>query len=44
MNRWAVRLVGILMVLLFLVVFTHMYRTLQMLQRQQLEPTTATAP
>ena len=42
MNRWAVRIMALLMVLIFLLVFAHMYRTLKMLQRQQ-TPATSTA-
>jgi len=37
MNRWAVRIVGLLMLLLFGLVFTQMYKSLVALQRQQQE-------
>jgi len=44
-NRWGVRLMGLIMVLLFLLVFAHMYRTLKMLQRQAgVQTTTASKP
>jgi hypothetical protein len=43
-NRWAVRIVALLMVLIFLLVFAHMYRTLKMLQgRQPPAPSTSTS-
>lgn len=35
MNRWAVRIVGLLMLLLFGLVFVQMYKSLVTLQRQQ---------
>jgi hypothetical protein len=35
MNRWVVRTVGLLMLLLFALVFTQMYKSLVSLQRQQ---------
>jgi hypothetical protein len=42
MNRWIVRMFGILLVLAFLMVFLQMYRTLVALQQQQ-APVTTTA-
>jgi len=35
MNKWAVRMIGVLMLLIFLLVFAQMYKTLVMLQKQQ---------
>lgn len=43
MNRWAVRMMGLLMVLIFLLVFAQMYRTLVALQRRQAPAATSTA-
>ena len=43
MNRWAARIFGLLLLLLFGLVFVQMYRTLVMLQRQQQPAATATA-
>lgn len=43
MNRWGVRIVGLMMVLIFLLIFAHMYRTLKMLQRQAQPQTSTTA-
>jgi hypothetical protein len=34
MNRWGVRIVGLLMLLLFALVFTQLYKSLVTLQRQ----------
>jgi len=35
MNRWVVRMVGVLMLLLFVMVFTQLYKQLVQLQQQQ---------
>jgi hypothetical protein len=35
MNRWAVRIAGLLLLLLFALVFAQLHRTLIMMQRQQ---------
>ena len=43
MNRWGVRMVGLLMVLIFLLVFAHMYRTLKMLARSAHPQATTTS-
>ncbi len=43
MNRWGVRIVGLFLVLLFLLVFAHLYRTLKMLERQA-HPTATAKP
>lgn len=34
MNRWVVRLVGVMMLLLFIMVFTQLYKQLVQLQQQ----------
>ena len=34
MNRWVVRMVGVLMLLLFIMVFTQLYKQLVQLQQQ----------
>ena len=34
MNKWAVRIVGLLMLLLFALVFTQMHSTLRKMQQQ----------
>jgi hypothetical protein len=43
MNRWAVRMLGILLIMAFLFVFLQMYRTLVALQKQQAPPTATTS-
>lgn len=35
MNRWAARIVGLILLLIFALLFLQMHRTLVMLQRQQ---------
>ena len=35
MNRWAARIIGIVLILIFLIVFVQMYKTLVRLQEQQ---------
>lgn len=35
MNRWAARILGLLMLLIFALMFAHMQRTLRALQEQQ---------
>jgi hypothetical protein len=35
MNKWAVRLAGLLLLLMFLIVFAQMYNTLRRIQQQQ---------
>ncbi len=35
MNRWAVRLIGLVMLLFFLLIFGQMYKTLKMMEQQQ---------
>lgn len=35
MNKWAVRIVGLLLLLLFAIVFAQMHSTLRRLQEQQ---------
>ena len=35
MNRWAVRILGIFLLILFSLVFVQMYKTLVMMKRQQ---------
>lgn len=35
MNKWAVRIVGLLMLLLFALVFAQMHSTLRKMQKQQ---------
>jgi Na+-transporting methylmalonyl-CoA/oxaloacetate decarboxylase gamma subunit len=44
-NRWGVRIAGLIMVLIFLLIFAHLFRTLKMLQRERVPhpATTATA-
>lgn len=37
MNRWAARLIGLLMLLVFALMFVQMHKTLVMLQRQSQE-------
>jgi heme A synthase len=34
MNRWAARIIGLLMLLLFALMFVQMHKTLSMLQRE----------
>ena len=38
MNRWAARLLGIILLLFFALMFAHMHRTLRALQEQQSAP------
>ena len=35
MNRWAARILGVILILIFTLVFVQMYRTLVRLQEQQ---------
>ncbi|HUP61173.1 MAG TPA: hypothetical protein VNA69_12215 [Thermoanaerobaculia bacterium] len=35
MNKWVIRIVGVLMILLFMIIMTMMYRQLVALQRAQ---------
>jgi putative copper export protein len=35
MNRWGARLLGIILLLVFMLMFAHMQRTLRTLQQQQ---------
>jgi hypothetical protein len=42
MNRWIVRLVGVLLLLGFLLLFVHLRRQLERLQREQAPVTTTT--
>jgi TRAP-type C4-dicarboxylate transport system permease small subunit len=43
MNKWALRITGVLMVLIFLLVFMQLYRQLVALQRlQQADPPAST--
>jgi uncharacterized membrane protein len=42
MNRWAVRIVGLLVLLVFALMFAQMYKTLVTLARDQEQNTTAT--
>lgn len=45
MNRWGVRLLGAILLLVFLLVLTHLHRSLLMLQRtQQAAPSATTQP
>jgi len=44
MNRWAVRIVGLLVLLVFALMFAQMYKTLVTLQREQEQNTTAAPP
>jgi hypothetical protein len=45
MNRWAVRILGLLLLLAFMLVFMQMYRTLVALQRGEgTTPTSTAAP
>jgi Tfp pilus assembly protein PilX len=37
MNRWAARIIGLLMLLIFALMFVQMHKTLVMLQRQSQE-------
>jgi hypothetical protein len=41
MNRWAARIVGLIMLLFFLLIFTSMYKTLKTMERQQQGTTTS---
>lgn len=38
MNRWAVRMLGVVMLLVFALIFVQMYNQLQQLQRVQQKP------
>ncbi|MDQ3281630.1 MAG: hypothetical protein M3Q69_09470 [Acidobacteriota bacterium] len=38
MNRWGARIVGLLLLLVFALMFAQMYKTLVAMQRQQQEP------
>jgi hypothetical protein len=40
MNKWAIRLLGLLMILVFLMVMTHLQRQLVLMKRQQEQSTT----
>ena len=42
MNRWAARIVGLLLLLIFAMMFAQMYKTLKMMEQQQ-SGATATA-
>jgi len=39
MNRWGVRIVGILLIVMFALIFLQMYKSLVTLQRQQEQST-----
>lgn len=41
MNRWPVRLIGLAMLVLFIVVFVHLYNQLATLQRTRQKPAAA---
>jgi hypothetical protein len=40
MNRWTARLIGLVLLVVFALMFAQMYKTLKMMEQQQ----TATAP
>ena len=35
MNRWAARIIGLIMLLFFMLIFASMYKTLKTMERQQ---------
>jgi len=40
MNRWIVRMLGVLMLLMFMLIFVQMYKQLELMQRMHGKPAT----